>query len=51
MKAGGKRKGSGRPQGEPTKALGLRVPVKYHKQLTETVRNEVKRLQALENLL
>jgi hypothetical protein len=44
---GGKRERSGRPKGEPTKALGLRVPVRYHKQLTEMVRNEVKRLQAL----
>lgn len=42
--AGGKRKGAGRPKGEPTKALGLRVPTKWHKQLVELVRAEVKRL-------
>lgn len=41
---GGKRPGSGRPKGEPTKALGLRVPVRFHKQLVELVRAEVKRL-------
>ena len=42
--AGGKRKGAGRPKGEPTKTLGLRVPVRLYKQLIELVRSEVKRL-------
>lgn len=46
--AGGKRKGAGRPKGEPTKALGLRVPTKWHKHLSDMVRAEVKRLSALE---
>lgn len=45
---GGKRKGAGRPKGEPTKALGLRVPTKWHKHLSDMVRAEVKRLSALE---
>lgn len=46
--AGGKRKGAGRPKGEPTKAIGVRVPVKWHKQITALVRAEVKRLSEIE---
>jgi hypothetical protein len=41
---GGKREGAGRPKGEPKKAIGLRVPVKYHKQLTKLVKDELKKL-------
>lgn len=46
--ADGKRKGAGRPKGEPTKALGLRVPTKWHKHLSDMVRDEVKRLSEIE---
>lgn len=46
--AGGKRKGAGRPKGEPTKSLGLRVPTKWHKHLSDMVRAEVKRLSEIE---
>ena len=46
--AGGKRKGAGRPKGSPTKAIGVRVPVKWHKQITSLVRAEVKRLSEIE---
>lgn len=45
---GGKRKGAGRPKGEPTKAVGVRVPIKWHKQITALVRAEVKRLSEIE---
>ena len=45
---GGKRKGAGRPKGEATKAVGVRVPVKWHKQITALVRAEVKRLSEIE---
>jgi len=46
--AGGKRKGAGRPKGEPTTAIGVRVPAKWHKQITALVRAEVKRLSEIE---
>lgn len=46
--AGGKREGAGRPKGEPTKAIGIRVPVKWHKQITSLVRAEVKKLSEIE---
>jgi hypothetical protein len=45
---GGKREGAGRKKGEPTKALGLRVPERFHAQLTEIVREELNRLLAAE---
>ena len=48
-KAGGKRKGAGRKKGEPTKAIGKRVPVRFHKQLVEMIENELQRLLSLEN--
>lgn len=41
---GGKRKGAGRPKGEPKKSIGIRVPVKYHKHITQLVRDELKKL-------
>lgn len=43
--AGGKRAGAGRPKGEATKALGLRVPVKYHKEIVVLIRKELDRLR------
>lgn len=42
---GGSRPNSGRPKGEPKKALGLRVPVKYHARLTKLVKEELAKLQ------
>lgn len=48
-KAGGKRKGAGRPKGEPTKAIGKRVPVRFHKQIVKTLEDELRRLLSLEN--
>jgi hypothetical protein len=44
-KAGGKRPGAGRPKGEPTAPLNLRVPVKHKKHLVKLVRDELKRLK------
>jgi len=41
---GGKRKGAGRPKGEETKAIGKRVPVRFHKQLVKLVEVELKKL-------
>lgn len=43
-KAGGKREGAGRPKGEPTEPLNLRVPKKYKKQLVIFVRAEINRM-------
>jgi hypothetical protein len=43
--AGGKREGAGRPKGEPKKAIGLRVPLKYHKRLTDLLYKELKKLK------
>lgn len=48
-KVGGKRKGAGRPKGEATKAIGKRVPVRFHKQLVKMIENELQRLLSLEN--
>lgn len=45
---GGKRKGAGRPKGEPTKAIGQRVPVRFHKQIVKMVKAELQRLIELE---
>lgn len=42
---GGARPNSGRPKGEEKKALGIRVPVKYHARLTELVRKELIKLK------
>ena len=42
---GGHRPGAGaKPLPYKTKAIGIRVPVQYHSQLTEMIRKEVKRL-------
>lgn len=43
---GGKREGAGRPKGEKKKALGIRVPVKYHSHLTKLVKDELIKLNA-----
>jgi hypothetical protein len=48
-KVGGKRKGAGRPKGEATKAIGKRVPVRFHKQLVKMIEDELQRLLSLEN--
>ena len=48
-KAGGKRKGAGRKKGEPTKAIGKRVPDRFHKQLVKMIEDELHRLLSLEN--
>lgn len=49
IKAGGKRKGAGRPKGEETKAIGKRVPIRFHKQLVKMIEDELQRLLSLEN--
>lgn len=41
---GGARPGAGRPKGEQTKAVGVRVPVKYHAQIAALVKKEVAKL-------
>lgn len=45
---GGKRAGAGRPKGKPTKVVGQRVPVRFHKQLVKLVKEELKKLLANE---
>lgn len=45
---GGKRKGAGRPKDEPKKAIGQRVPLRFHKQLVAIVKAELKKLLAEE---
>jgi len=44
-KAGGARPGAGRPKGEPTEPMNLRVPKKYKKHLVKLVRDEIKKLE------
>ncbi len=45
---GGKRKGAGRPKDELKKAIGQRVPVRFHKILVALVKTELVRLIAEE---
>lgn len=45
--AGGKREGAGRPKGEATAPLNLRVPVKHKKHLVKLLKDELTRLKAL----
>lgn len=45
---GGKRKGAGRPKDEPKKAIGQRVPVRFHKDLVQMVKLELAKLLAEE---
>lgn len=49
-KLGGAREGAGRPKGEEKKALGIRVPVRFHKEITALVRKEVERLKNITHL-
>lgn len=42
---GGARPGSGRPKGEPKKALGIRVPVKHHARLTLLIKKELEKIK------
>lgn len=48
-KQGGKRKNAGRKKGEPKKAIGKRVPIKYHSQLVKLVETELQRLIEKDN--
>ena len=41
---GGKRKGAGRPKDEPKKAIGQRVPIRFHKTIVALVKLELSRL-------
>lgn len=45
---GGKRKGAGRPKGEPTLPMNLRVPKRFKKILVTLVKTELVRLLAEE---
>lgn len=45
---GGKRKGAGRPKDEPKKAIGQRVPLRFHKHLVAIVKTELVKLLAQE---
>ena len=45
---GGKRKGAGAKKGEPKKAVGVRVMVRFLKQCQQAARNEEQRLLELE---
>jgi len=47
--AGGKRKNAGRKKDEPKKAIGQRVPVRFHKQLVQMVKTELQKLLDLES--
>lgn len=46
--AGGKRKNAGRKKGEPTKAIGVRVRVRFHSQIVKIVKLEEQKLLELE---
>ena len=41
---GGKRQNAGRPKGEEKKAIGKRVPIKYHKKLVALIEKELVKL-------
>ncbi len=45
--AGGKRAGAGRPKGEPTTPLNLRVPIKHKRRLVKIIKDELIRLLSL----
>lgn len=45
---GGARKSAGRKKGEPKKAIGKRVPERYHSQLVKFLETELQRLLELE---
>ena len=47
--SGGQRENAGRPKGEATKAIGKRVPVRFHYQLVKMIEDELQRLLTLEN--
>jgi hypothetical protein len=47
-KRGGDRPGAGRKKGEPKKAVGTRVRLRFHSQLTNFVKLEEQRLIDLE---
>lgn len=47
-KRGGKRKGAGAKKQEPKKAIGQRVPTRFHKQLVQVVKTELQKLLNLE---
>lgn len=47
--SGGQRENAGRPKGEESKAIGKRVPIRFHKQLVKMVEDELQRLLANEN--
>jgi hypothetical protein len=46
--SGGQRENAGRKKGEETKAIGKRVPIKYHSHFVKLVEIELKRLLDLE---
>lgn len=41
---GGKRDNAGRPKGEPTKAIGKRVPVRFYNAIIKVINIELTRL-------
>lgn len=41
---GGKREGSGRPKGEPTKTLSYRVPLKLADKIDKAVKNLIAKI-------
>ena len=45
---GGKRLNAGAKKQEPKKAIGQRVPVRFHKQIVQLVKDKVKELIELE---
>lgn len=44
---GGKRPGAGRPKGEPTRKIGIRVPEKWHEEIILLIREYIKKKQDL----
>lgn len=43
---GGKREGAGRPKGEPKKAIGKRVPIKWLPHINKLIDEELKKLES-----
>ena len=44
---GGRRPGAGRPKGEPTRKIGIRVPEKWHEEIILLIREYIKKKQDL----
>ena len=43
---GGKRQGAGRPKGEPTKKIGIRVPEKWYEDILKMIKDFTEKKKA-----